>query len=467
MNKKPPVLSRSLPLLGHFLEFQKDRQSLLNRGFEELGPLFSIRLGPKKAVVFADSALAGQFFKETDKKLNMAKPYKFIRKSIGDISLFMDHETYLNQRPMLYSPFSREKMTKYLEVFNYTVELWLDQLEDEGTFEISYEMACLAQEVAGRCIMGHETHESIGKEFWEHFYAIGRALDPMLPPNLPLPKNFRRNKAKKAIGAILDPILKERRAFPDQYNDVLQDILMTPYADGTTATDEQVLAQVMGLLFAGHETTAGQAAWAVIQLLQHPEYNALVQEEITEKFPYGSKIDARSMSQLPHLKWAVDETTRLRPSADLIMRVTDEEMQVGGYTIPKNWYVILAVGTMQRSQDHFLDPNAYDPLRFGPERLEHRAARNLITGFGGGAHKCTGMNFALNEIITITAHLFQQFELELITSNPKQISNLGTSHPEKTYIKYKRKDRASMIEPQVMEEGIAAGCPHLQMLAKQ
>ena len=467
MNKKPPVVSRSLPLLGHFLEFQKDRQALLKRGYEEKGPIFSIRLAHKKAVVFADAELAGLFYKETDKKLNMAKPYNFIRKSIGDISLFMDHETYLNQRPMLLSPFSREKMSTYLEVFNYTVQLWLDQLGSEGTIEIAYEMARLAQEVAGRCIMGHETHESIGKEFWENFYTIGRALDPMLPPSLPLPKNFRRNKAKKEIERILDPILKERRTHPERYNDVLQDILNTPYADGTRANDYQVLCQVIGLLFAGHETTAGQAAWSVIQLLQHPEYCLLVTSELKEKFPYGAKIDARSLTKLSHLKWALDETTRLRPSADIIMRVTDEEIEVMGYTIPRNWYVILGTGVLQRRPDYFSNPNEYDPLRFSPERAEQKTARNSISGFGGGMHKCTGMNFALNEMATIVGLLFQQFELELVTKEPKQISNLGTSHPEKTYIKYKRRDLSTLVEPNVVQEAIEAGCPHIKMLANR
>ncbi len=466
MLKKPPVLSRSLPLLGHFLEFQKDRQAVLKRGYEELGSIFSIRLAHKNAVVFADGDLADLFFKETDKKLNMAKPYNFIRKSIGDISLFMDHETYLNQRPMLMAPFTREKMTTYLEVFNYTVQLWLDQLDDEGTMEVSYEMARLAQEVAGRCIMGHETHERIGEEFWENFYAIGRALDPMLPPSLPLPKNFRRNKAKREIARILDPILKERRAQPDQYDDVLQDILNTPYADGTTSNDYQTLCQVMGLLFAGHETTAGQAAWSVIQLLQNPGYMELVTSELKEKFPYGSKIEARSLARLPYLRWALDETTRLRPSADIIMRVTDEKMEAGGYTIPKNSYVILATGVIQRRADYFSKPDSYDPLRFSPDRAEHKSTRNSITGFGGGMHKCTGMNFALNEMATIVALLFQQFELELVTPYPKQISNLGTSHPEETIIRYKRRELSSLLTPKVMEEAIATGCPHIRMHVK-
>jgi len=460
--QKPSFVSKALPVLGHLPEFQRNRFKLYQRGFHEFGSVFAIKLGPKKAAVIADPELAGKYFKETDKSLNLARAQAYFRKAIGDIGLVIDPESYVNERPMLYAPFTREKLLHYLEVFNYTVQLWLDQLGEEGTVDLSQEMPKVTQQVISRCILGHENHESIGKEFWTHFNTLARSLDPILPTGLPHPKNFRRARARKAIAKVLAPILKERRQHPDRYQDVLQDILTVPFKDGSKATDEQALANVMSMLLGGHESTANQTAWVIIHLLQHPNHLKKVLAELGVNLPYGQGITIKSMVQMPHLKWAIDESVRLQPSADQIFRMTDRELQMGQFIIPKNWTVILGVGILQRHPSYVSQPDAYDPLRFSHDRAEHRSHRNLICGFGGGVHKCAGMSFAQNEMMTIVGLLLQQFELELITENPVQIFGKGLAHPATTIVKYRRKDPSQVIPQEVQEEAAAAGCPHFQ-----
>ena len=111
----------------------------------------------------------------------------------------------------------------------------------------------------------------------------------------------------------LMPILAERRAYPSRYDDLLQDLINTHKEDGEAATDAELLNFIIALMFAGHETTAGQAAWTIIQLLEHPDYLAQVQQELHDYFPHGSHVDARSLSTLKHIRWAIDETTRIAP----------------------------------------------------------------------------------------------------------------------------------------------------------
>ena len=458
----PPFLSRKLPLLGHALEFRKDRFALIERGIREIGPAFSIRLGPQPAVVLSGAENQTLFFKETDKSLNMGKPYDFLREGIGNVAFVADHETYVNQRPTLYAPFTREKLTRYISIMQEVVQGWLDSLPESGRMNIVEESTNLVAQVAGYCFGGKEFMEEVGAEFWEKFEDIGKAMDPMLPAHWPLPKFKRRDRARKRLGEILTPILRKRRANPEKYDDVLQDIIMTPFKDGNLPGDEELLSLTLGIMFAGHETTAGQAAWTVIQVLQHPDYHAILEEEITEKFPYGSHFDAKSLVSLKKVRWAVDETTRMRPSADVLMRIADEPLQVGAYTIPKDWMVFIASENTGNMQEIFTNPKAYDPFRFSKDRSEHKPHKNCIAGFGGGIHKCAGMNFALNEMIIITTLLIQQFDLELETQNPAIDRDLGSSRPTPTWIRFKRKPVTEMVKPQVIEEAIAAGCPHMR-----
>jgi len=435
----PPLVSQSRPLLGHALEFKKDRSNLFRRGYAEHGKIFSIKLAGKRGVVLADPELTGFFFKQTDRSLNMAKPYQFLRRALGDVGFVASHQQYLHQRPIMYAPFTREKLNGYLQVMNQVIQGWLDSLPKSGELELTEAVNRLVQEVAGRAILGYQVHEQLGQEFWHHYLRIGQSLDPLLPGNLPLPKFIRRDRSRKALARMLKPILAERRNRPDAYQDVLQDIVSTPLADGSIPDDETVLSMVIALLFAGHETTAGQAAWSIIQILQTPWYQKLLEDEITQQLPHGTMLDSRVLSRLPHVRWAVDETTRLQPSADLLIRVADQELHIAGYRIPKGIPVFLAVEQVQTLGHVFEQPQVYNPLRFAPEMAEQKKTRHCIAGFGGGIHKCAGMSFALGEMGTLIALLFQQFDLDLQTPNPSSVSDFGAKRPAKTFIRFKRK----------------------------
>jgi sterol 14alpha-demethylase len=71
------------------------------------------------------------------------------------------------------------------------------------------------------------------------------------------------------------------------------------------------------------------------------------------------------------------------------------------------------------------------------------------------------MNFANNEMMIITAMLFQQFDLELVTQKPQVIYGIGACHPEKTLIRYSRKKRDLLLNMEKPTTTQAFGCPHL------
>src|SRR5690606_1436145 len=169
--------------------------------------------------------------------------------------------------------FRREKMAHYLTIMERETQKWLDSLGESGRFDVSETMGWLTQNVAGSALMGDRFQAEVGREFWDLYADLGRALDPILPPNLPLPKFWRRDKARARMNELIQPILAERRANPDLYDDFLQDFVNARYADTDEPVEDEVLLNLMlALMFAGHETTAGQAAWNVILLLQHPDY---------------------------------------------------------------------------------------------------------------------------------------------------------------------------------------------------
>ena len=331
-------------------------------------------------------------------------------------------------------------MPHYIGVMQEEIQEWLEGLGAEGEMELIGELTQLIQHVAAHALLGEDFRRRFDQEFWDLYGDLGRGLDPILPPNLPLPKFRRRERAKEKIRAMLMPLIHERRKNPDGYQDFMQDLVTQRYKDGRMVEDEVILGLIMGLLFAGHETTVGQASWGIIQLLQNPHYLHEVQNEIAEHAPPGTEFSLELLKTLRYIEWAVRETERMHPSTDILLRYVEEDIEVSDYRVPAGWIVLVSPAVSQRTPGLFSDPDCYDPLRFAPGREEHRQHQFSLITFGGGVHKCTGMNFAYHEMMMIIGLLFQQFDLELVTKDPHTRYGMGASRPEPTRVRYRRKD---------------------------
>ncbi|MEZ4849810.1 MAG: cytochrome P450 [Bacteroidia bacterium] len=457
---RPPLASGNIPLIGHALSFAKNRKRLIQRGFKQHGTMFTLRLGRKNLIVLVGPEHHRTFFMQTDKSLNIGKPYAFLKPIVGEVMFVAGPETYNKQRLVFYEPFKRDKMKRYLSSMQMEIQRWLDQLGEEGKIEIGAEMRYLTQQVAARTFMGEDFARSVGDEFWEQYLIISKALDPLLPPHLPLPKFIRRDKARKKMLEILHPIVSKRIAHPDQYDDFLQDLINKSSETGIEG-EEFILNLIIGMMFAGHETTAGQAAWTIIQLLQHPQYFENVKTEV-ENLPWKEPLEQIHLGQINHINWAASESGRMHPSADIMMRLVEKPIEIEGFHIPPGDLLMVSPSISHYDPNVFPNPDQFDPYRFQRHPEKPKMHPYAIIGFGGGRHLCAGMNFALQEISLITALLVQQFELTLAEGTPQNIAEDSRNGPVPTYIHYRRKTKpehivqapAEMLCPHLAEKGV-------------
>ena len=435
--KKPGMVKGGLPLIGHLVAYITRQDELFRRGAKEVGDVFGLNLMGQKVAVLTGSESRETFFKETDRSLNMNQAYDFLAAIFGEVAFLAEHETYLNHRPILHALFSRQRMLAYVEEMVEVVHEWLDSLGDSGEIELTGEILDLVKEVAGRCFLGKEINDQLGENFWKAYDDLSKSLDPVFPPQWPLPKFIRRDRAKRYVVDVLTPLVKERRQQP--VDDPFQMLVEVRMKDGQLPSEEVIVQLLMALLFAGHETTAGQAAWTVIQLIQNPAYLQVVRKELSEVLGGGSDINQSVLREMKHLKMAVDETSRMRPSAEIIMRTVDEDLQVGEQQIPAGWMVQTAAAVDHFREEVFENPFQYDPARFSSERREDRREKHAILSFGGGLHTCAGMNFAYNEMMVIAALLFQAYDLEILSGEPVVKRGLGSSRPSKTRVRYAKR----------------------------
>lgn len=330
-------------------------------------------------------------------------------------------------------------MVGYHQVMVDVVSEWLERLGEEGEMELTTETVELVKEVAGRCFLGEEVNNQLGNEFWQAYDDLSKSMDPVLPPHWPLPKFIRRDRAKKFVMDQILPLVRERRKNP--VDDPFQMLVEVRMKDGELPAADTIAQLLMALLFAGHETTAGQAAWTVIQLIQHQDYQALVREEVDRELGNGKPFEKSVLRELNYLKLAVEETSRMRPSAETIMRMVDQDLEIGDRIVPQGWMVQTATAVDHFREDVFKNPYEYDPERFSKERREDKAEKHSLIGFGGGLHTCAGINFAKAEMTVIAALLFKDYEMKIISGEPKVVRGLGSSRPSRTRVRYLKRQR--------------------------
>jgi sterol 14alpha-demethylase len=420
-----PPMVRGLPLVGSLLEFRRDHVGIFERAYREHGPVFSIRLGPQRGVVLIGPEYHGFFFGEVDRRLSVPELYRFVVPMFGEVVMAVrDLETRRRHVGLMQSAFQGRRLERYARTMVTETCAWLDGLGD-GTLELWDELETLSMSIAAATLMGPEVRGRIGA-FRPLLSDLARGMEFVLPPNLPLPRFRRRDRAREALVEMIRPILAERRARPAGSEDFIQVLADDPSLRNGDGGDELLVGMALCTIFTGYITTAAQMAWTLVLLLQHPDYLERVVAELDEQRAGLSTFPAHA--RLPRLDRAVKEAVRLRPVMSHYARTNAEEYELDGFRMPKGWLTMLCPPVAHRLPHVFADPDRYDPDRFGPARAEDRQPNALI-GFSGGFYRCPGSGFGTAEIKVALGLLLEQFAVELVDSDPPAAFDLGVMRP--------------------------------------
>jgi cytochrome P450 len=171
--------------------------------------------------------------------------------------------------------------------------------------------------------------------------------------------------------------VEQRRRKPT--NDIIGD-LVAAEIDGEKLSDEAIIAFLRLLLPAGLETTYRSSGNLLYLLLTHPEQLAMVYQD-------------RSL-----IPTAMEEGLRVETPLTMVMRTTTEEVEIGGKTIPAHAQIDLCMGSANRDETRWTDPNTFDIRR----------PRQAHIAFAGGIHMCLGMHLARLETRVILNSLFDR-----------------------------------------------------------
>lgn len=205
-------------------------------------------------------------------------------------------------------------------------------------------------------------------------------------------------------------------------------------ANGNPLDEERIIAESVGLLIAGHETSAATGAWFMIWLQQKPEVYKKIRAEVLASLDAEGGMDAVKVSELPYLTACLNESQRLTPSAVGFIRWLRHDTQLGNLYLPAGTAVLPNVFLTHRDKKIY----GADALEYRPERwLEDgkRFGPSEFLPFGGGRRACVGMNQGRQQLRIIFAELARRVEFtsEFQGTNTLPRSRMigGQTEPEK------------------------------------
>jgi cytochrome P450 len=181
----------------------------------------------------------------------------------------------------------------------------------------------------------------------------------------------------------------------------------------------ELRSQLLNILLAGRDTTAGLLGWTCWNLARHPSIYNRLRTTIIEAFgTYNNphQISFSSLKSCTYLQHVLKETLRLFPSVPLNARqaTRDTTLPLGGgpdgtcpVYIKKGQEIGYSVYVMQRREDLW----GKDAAIFNPDRW---ADRKMVgweyLPFNGGPRICLGQQFALTEVGYVLTRLIQKFD---------------------------------------------------------
>jgi cytochrome P450 len=186
---------------------------------------------------------------------------------------------------------------------------------------------------------------------------------------------------------LMDRLVAVRRAHPGP--DLLS-AMIAAVDDGDRLTGDELAANALFLMTAGHETATNMLSNGILTLLRHPGQLALL----------------RARPSL--LGSAIEEMLRFEGPVQIAARIADRDRRVAGLDVRAGQPLIIMLGAANRDPDVFADPDTFDITR----------SPNPHVAFSHGMHFCLGAALARAEAATVLPALLRRFPVLRLADEP-------------------------------------------------
>ncbi|KAL8154073.1 hypothetical protein V2J09_011833 [Rumex salicifolius] len=340
-------------------------------------------------------------------------------KMIGPQALFFHQGDYHHSlKKLLLSSFLPSALSTSLPEIERIVLSFLPSW-DNNSINTLQEMKKYAFDVAMISVFGGRGEVEVEK-IKNLYQCLEKGYNSM-PLNLPGTPYHKSMKARKLLNETLKKLIaKRRRGSKEIENEGLLGILLKSTQNkaycrqnGKVLSDAQIADNIIGVIFAAHDTTASVLTWVLKYLHDDQELLEAVtkeQQTIREKLNAAGRgltwEDTKCMTLTSRV---IQETLRRASILSFTFREAVEDVEFEGYVVPKGWKVLPLFRSIHHSPKFFPHPDKFDPSRF-----EVAPRANTYMPFGKGVHSCPGSELAKLEMFVLIHHLSTNYRWKVI-----------------------------------------------------
>ncbi|KAI3945171.1 hypothetical protein MKW92_052298 [Papaver armeniacum] len=425
--KKKKILppgEMGLPWIGETLEFYRAQKK--NRIFEEFiqprtakhGAIFKTRLMGSPTVLVS-GASANRFFLSNEFKLVVSSWPSSSVQLMGKNSIMEKQgDRHRSIRAVIATSLNSVGLEKLVPKLCSSVEDHLNtSWVGKDIISLYRSTKLLTFSVVFECLLGIKVENGMLEMF-------ERVLEGVFAPPVEFPgsKFWRAKRARTGIEKMLVEIVRTRKNEMELEQNVkgggggeedgmLLSRLIASLIRGEISEDE-VVDNVVLLVFAAHDTTSFAIAMVCRMLAHHPNcYKQLLQEhvEIMGSRKPGETLTLDDTQKMKYTWQVTRESMRLFPPIFGSFRKAIVDIDYQGFTIPKGWKILWTTYGTHLDEDIFKDPLSFDPSRF-----EEPVPPYVYVPFGGGPRMCAGYQLARLNILVFMHFMVTRFDWSLV-----------------------------------------------------
>jgi cytochrome P450 len=364
----------------------------MSRQFDRFGDIYQASAYGTNLYAIRDVGFAYHVLTENWQNYVKGQMIARVALLLGNGLMVSEGNLWKRQRRLIQPAFNHDLIQQLAKLMaDVNLELlkkWRLAANRDQSVNVTHDVSGMALEVVLRFIFGED-------------YDYVKVYFDLL--NTEKKRDMRFAQAFRSLGGIVLELVDLRTRNSLKPSDALSMLIQARDPQtGQGMESDQIIAEVLTLVVAGHETTASTLSWAWYLISQHPE----VEQKLADELDSFCNFD--DLTKFSYTKYILEEVMRLYPAGWLVTRRALHDDRFGEYFVPSGTEIYIAPYFIQRHPDLWAEPDHFNPDRFRPENSKHRPKLAAIP-FSSGPRNCIGSHFARVEmqihLMTIAKHL--------------------------------------------------------------
>ncbi|OXA43620.1 methyl farnesoate epoxidase [Folsomia candida] len=444
--KNAPPGPSGFPVVGNLFQMDKHNHLSFTKWAKEYGPICKIDLASMRMVIVSDYKLVKEIF---------AEPAFSGRMDFSNIDFIMDGKVHglantegehweelrrFTLRQLRDFGFGKNTMEE--SIMTEVTEL-IDGLKEHGEkpledIKLKFTLAvvnslwslCTGIKYKQNDEELIKMTEDVNKAF--HEVQEGGSIIlfmPWLTKVMPVWSGYEKVKREilKMADSCRKPMLDHKKTYHEDFDRDFTDVFLKEIRKTTDPNsafmgklgEDNLVATLGDLFFAGTDTTASTLAWMMLYLSKFPEVQRKFHKEIETTTGNSRMCAISDRPNMPYTEAVIAETLRfssITPQGLGHKAMKDQEFH--GYLIPKDTIITANIFHIHFDPTIWGDPENFRPERFlSPDGKTFKKHEALLP-FSIGRRQCLGETLARDSLFLFATNVVQRFKIEFDTKGP-------------------------------------------------